>query len=183
MQKLAKQALNKIKYKYSLDYNSKDEDIIQDAILYLIQNRGDIEKNFKNEEKTIIKMIYYSLNKFIMYSLISMNQKKMKAVSLNKKFKLKDNQKEIQEIIPSNADTEKEALERIEEETIDINKAVECIEKLKYYIEEGYSRKEALKNTANSLNIGKEEMLELMQIYLRTNGKLNVRRRVSPSMK
>ena len=52
-----------------------------------------------------------------------------------------------------------------------------CIQELRYQIEEGRSREEALEITAKKLNLDKQQMIDAMKNYLIKNGKVKITNR------
>ena len=179
MQQLAKRASTFIKRKYNINYNKYDEDQIEDAILYVIENRGDIEKNFEGNEEITKKLLYNSLRKYIQIRVLSMINITAKILSFNQKYKRKDFKegRELQEVIPSTENIESKVLSTINDEKTDIEVmdiSEKCIQELRYQIEEGRSREEALEITAKKLNLDKQQMIDAMQNYLVTKGKVKI---------
>ena len=199
LKELAQGAINQAKIKYGVDFNRDEEDQMQNAILYVSQNRGDIEKNFQKGE-IIEKLLYLSIEKYIQYNLLNGMKLSSRIVSLHKRYIMKsgsESEKEFQEILRSDSNTEEEAIRETEEsqkksrnknvkgsigteESVDLIEkqriAEKCIEELKKQIEKGANREQALENTAKKLEIGKKEMIEAMQTYLITKGKVEVRK-------
>ena len=202
MEELAQKAINHVKRKYGVNFNCDEEDQMQNAILYVIENRGDIEKNFQKGE-IIEQLLDSSIKKYIQYDLLGEMKLSSRMLSLHKRYKMKsgsESEKEFQEILRSDSNTEEEAIRETEEELqkkSNGNKNIEggigtkegidliakeqriaekCIEELKKQIEEGANREQALENTAKKLKMEKEEMLKAMQTYLITKGKVEVRK-------
>ena len=180
MRKLAERSMVEIKGKYWIDYNKDEEDEIEDSILNVIENRGDIERNFEGKQEMLDMMLYTSIRRFIRFRVLEKKDVTAKTLSLNKKYGTKqEDGKELQEGTASKENTEEELIQPIEkkqkskkEELKDLSK--QCIEELKKQTEKGASREEALNNTSEKLGMEKQEMLEAMQTYLITKGSVKI---------
>ena len=179
-------ALKAVKYlnsKYKIDYNLDEEDQVQSAIVYVMENRGDIEKNFEGYEEIMNRTLYTGLRKFIEYKVLVNLKIRSNTESIQKKY-YNDNdkckEKSMEECIKSKLKSaEEEAIDLIErkEKKADLKEAQieeKCIEELKRQIERGESKEDALRKTSKKLQIGKQEMLNAMQAYLISKGKIKI---------
>ena len=185
--KKAKIALKSVKGLYNVSYNSEDEDMIQNAVLWLIETAGEAEKNFIDYPDIMEQRIFNTLRRHIMLEVLSTRRIKVGTISLNQRLTPKqkrDKAKEGDELgtrIASDYNLENDALERIEEkETDEILNGEElatiCIQEMKTQIEAGLSRQEVLTNIAVQFALSQEGLLEIMQNYLITNGKVKIDR-------
>lgn len=69
--------------KYEIDYDI--EEIVSKAIEYMYTNCGDIEKNFKQDEDMLNKMIYTRVRLYIRAECVKIVTRNNKTVSLNEK--------------------------------------------------------------------------------------------------
>lgn len=121
---------------------------------------------------------------------------KVKSISYHEKFKTKNsskskNEKELLEVLASDYSLEADVLERVDEEdeTTEIlnnegeiaeilnneeKLAARCIQEMKEQIEAGYGRQEVLNNIRKQFELTQEELLEIMQKYLITKGKVKL---------
>ena len=181
MKKVAKYAIRDIKRKFTIDHNSEDEDLIQEALLNIINNRGDIEKNFNKKEEIVNRKLYTGIRKYIWFRVLE--KEKIRYITLPLEKTLYRNKQGIatplKELISSSDNTENEALDKVKQIDTKENKDLyniteKCIEELKNQIQNGMSREGALENTAQKLNLGKQEMVDAMQNYLIANGKVKM---------
>ncbi len=183
MQK-ARIALKIVKNTYGIFNNIYDEDMMQDAILWLIENGGAIEKNFSNYPHIIDKNIFNILRKYM--TLRFLNTFKLKVKSLNERLtpkKKADKAKEGDELgsrIASPYNLEEEVIDRAtyentdEEEIDSLDFAERCIREMQLQIQNGLSKPEILSNMEVKFKLSKEELLQLMQNYLINKGKVKV---------
>ncbi len=190
--KKAKMALRSTKRRYAITYNSEDEDRMQDAILWLIENAGDIEKNFRDYPDILERMIFNKIRKHIVIDILYTYRVRVKTISLNKRLtpkKKADEAKEGEELgsrISSGYSLEEDVLERekVEEQQRRKNKQLQeetnlaaiAINEMKKQIEEGLEKQAILANIVKQFGLSKEELLKLMQDYLITNGAVTIRR-------
>ena len=100
--KKAKIALRSVKHRYRISERIEDEDMIQNAILYLMENAGNIEKNFIDNPEVLEKNIFNKLRRYITLRFLSMFGVKIRTTSLNRRFtpkKKSDKAKEGEELI------------------------------------------------------------------------------------
>lgn len=185
----AKFALRSVKHRFGITDTIDDDDMIQDAVLWLIESAGEAEKNFKEEPNIMEQRIFNTLRKSILYKIIKKSSIIAKTRSLNERLTPKqkrDKTKEGDELgnrIASDYNTEEEALERIDDrngtdgivETENEEElATRCIQDMKTQIEAGLSRQQVLSNTAKKFGLSQAELLEIMQSYLITKGKVKI---------
>ena len=185
----AKFALRSVKHRFGITDTIDDEDMIQDAVLWLIESAGEAEKNFIDDSNIMEQRIFNTLRKSILYKIIKKSSISAKTRSLNERLTPKqkrDKTKEGDELgnrIASDYNTEEEALERIgdkngKDEFIETENeeelATRCIQDMKTQIEAGLSRQEILTNIAKKFGLSQGELLEIMQSYLITKGKVKI---------
>jgi len=152
------------------------EDYKHDIIIYMIENMGDLEKNFGSSNEAFNIMMRKIKRKYegvILQSLKISN--KYEGMYKKGRRSKHDNEFEV-EYSDESINIEEVVEEKIEREEInqDENQMEECINILKRCIERGMKREEALESTAKSMNINKEEMLKYMQEYLFKRGKIRL---------
>lgn len=192
--KKAKTALRSAKNRYVITYNSEDDDMIQNAILWLMENAGDIEKNFRDYPDMLERSIFNKIRKHIVINILSTYKVKAKTTSLNKRLtpkKKADKAKEGNELgsmISSGYNLEEDVLEREkaeEQQRIkkeknpsgeETNLAAIAINEMKRQIEEGIEKQIILDNIVRQFGLSKEELLKLMQNYLISNGAVTIER-------
>lgn len=182
--KLAKTALYSVKKRYNISRNSEDEDLIQEAIIWLVQNGGEIEKNFADCPQVMERKLFNTIRKGITIKILVSLETTIKTVSLNKRTKIgRGAEKELQSRIAIPYDLEAVAIERIDDENEDdmtkyleskIEIAIKCVQEMKNQIEIGLDRYTVLNNVRTMFWLSKAELLEIMQIYLLENGSVNV---------
>ena len=162
---------------------TKTEDFAGQAIIYILERCGDIEKNYEdNLEETqeiIKKRIYMNIKLKCMSELRKVKRAKssytivrrkeeekeisifeLKGKNNNEYYEQNDVQNQVEEIITSE---EKKQIEQPEEL---------CVETLKGYINNGASREEAIKRTSQKLHMDPEKMLNSLKTYLIKNNKV-----------
>lgn len=190
----AKIALKSAKNRYAINYNSEDDDMMQNAMLWLMENAGDIEKNFCDYPEMLERSIFNKIRKQIVINILSTYKIKAKTTSLNKRLtpkKKADKAKEGDELgdrISSGYNLEEDLIERerakeqqrrkkkkssSREET---DLAAMAINEMKRQIEEGIEKQVILANIVRQFGMSKEELLKLMQNYLITNGTVTIER-------
>lgn len=186
LMKWAKIELKCVKSRYHITYNSEDEDMMQNAVLYLIENAGEIEKNFLDYPDILRAKIFSSIKKDITLSVLKKFKLKAKTISYNQKLTKSNNQKNEQNLISKIANSynlESEIINaEIKEQTKksqninnkETNLVESCIQEMKNQIEKGLSRQEILNNIEEQFSLSKEKLLEMMQQYLLTNGKIKI---------
>lgn len=166
IKRLAQTALNCVKRSYSISYNSEDEDFIQDSIIWLFHNAGEIEKNFMDYPNIMERKIFNTIRKGITIKVLITYETSLKTISLQKKLKLRSgNERELQSIIPSEYGFENNVLGDVDLER-DAEIAQKCIQVMEEQIEEGQSKKAILCNVQNMFGVSKEELLDIMQNFL-----------------
>lgn len=191
--KKAKIALRSAQNRYSITCNSEYEDMMQNAILWLMENAGNIERNFGDYPEMLERSIFNKLRKQIVINILGTFRLKAKTISLNKRLtpkKKADKAKEGDELgsrISSGYNLEEDVLEREKEEeeqirkkkekkTEETNLAAMAISEMKRQIEEGLEKQIILANIVKKFGLKKEELLKLMQNYLITNGAVTIER-------
>ena len=181
-ERYSKQMLNsarKISIKLCKRYGYKDrvQDIASDALVYVLEKCGDIEKNYGDNEELSIKFIGGRIYNYIRFSCLSLSLKSKREGStlLHRKFtNHKGGEEEINEFDAGIKDKEQESIEdEVERKVLEeIKKKQEenpeeaCMELLSQYVEVGYKREEALSKTSEKLGLSSEEMLELLRSYM-----------------
>lgn len=182
--KLAKTALYSVKWRYGISQNSEDEDLIQDSIIWIVQNAGEIEKNFIDYPSIMERKIFNTIRKGITIKVLVSYETRIKTVSFNKKLKLgKGVEKELESRIASPYDLESDVIENMDDNNMediieDIESeeelAAKCIQEMKSQIEVGLSKQIILSNIEEMFGLSKEELLELMQSYLVEKGTVKI---------
>ena len=187
--KKARIALRSAKRRYGINDNIEDEDMIQNAILYLIENAGDIEKNFIDNPEALDRSMFNKLRKYMIFRYLNTFKIKVRTTSLNRRLtpqKKADKAKEGAELgdrIASDYNLEEDVISRDEQSKKrkqisrkEDNLAVRCIDEMKRQIEEGIGKQEILENMVKKFRLSQEELLKLMQNYLITNGAVTLER-------
>lgn len=179
----ANKALASVKRRFQIG-NSDDEDLIQEAVFWFAQNRGDVEKNFIDYPDIIRRRTFNSLRRSIMFQIFNSKRISVSTISYNQRFRIgkNGNEKEIQDTIASDYDLEDDVMTRMHEdndleEIEDISEdelALRTIEEMKKQIKQGLNRSKVIENTAEKFGLSGEELLEIMQEYLLTNGKVKI---------
>lgn len=170
IREIARKISNYIYYHFkSKNKKLEKEDLEQEACVLIIETCGDLEKNFDNDE--LERMIYLRI-RIYMLKHIAVDAR---VVSIHGYYKNaqdrnpKGNGRNLDLVIKDeSADTEKEALENLEEEIEDIS----IIGYLSKLVEEGYDRNTVLERTAYVFGIDKETMLEVLKEELLKRGKV-----------
>jgi len=181
---LARGALGSVKSRYDIKYNSEDEDFIQNAIIWLSENAGEIEQNFGDYQSIMEKKIFNTIRKNITIETFMRYEITLKTISLQQKLKRVGNQEnELQNRIAIQYDLEAEVIDGIynendEDTVLDIEAEADmdtkCIQEMKVQIENGVDKNTILKNVQKKFGLSKEELLEMMQNYLTTKGKIRI---------
>ena len=186
---MAKIALKTVKRRFGINENMEDEDMIQDAIIWLMENAGEAEKNFLEYPNIIEQRIFNTLRKSILIKFMHIINVRIRTISSNQRLvprKHKDSTKEGDELgtrFAGTYNTEEEAIKRmenknakyeIENETKEEELAIRCIQYMKIQIENGLSRQEILDGAIKEFDLSQKELLELMQNYLVTKGKVSI---------
>ena len=171
--KLAEIALIIAKRTYNLSYNSNDDDIIQDCIIWLLQNAGEIEKNFIDYPHIMERKLFNTIKKGIIIRIFMTFEEKIKTVSFQQKFKLrKGNKNDLESRIPSEYNLEKDVLDNVDfERTADIAK--KCVKAMREQLEAGQSKQSILSSVQEMFRLSKEELLDIMKNYLNSKSKLH----------
>ena len=177
---LARRALNNIKSKFGKEFQNEYEDWKQEAIIWFIENYGEIEKNFEDWQEERERRIYNTLRKYILYKALHQCRKSIKVVSLHQRFRLKNNEKELESVIPSDYNLEEDIVQREhgdegEQEINGKELAEKCIEEMKRQIEAGLlGRNEILEHIERKFKVSKGKLLKIMQDYLMKNGRVKI---------
>lgn len=133
------------------------EDFKSDAIMYIFQNCGDIEKNFSDykDNQTLINMIIARLKIFLRGKIIEQ-------LKINNKFRsynhLYEKVKSKGCISSNDYNTEEKALESVMDETTESKVMCELIRRF----ENGMDKTELLESIQIDFNISKKVLLELL---------------------
>lgn len=132
------------------------EDFESEAILYIFENCGDIEKNFLDckDDQTLINMIIGRLNIFLCEKIIQqlkISNKFRRASHFYEKVKSKG-------VISKDYNTEEKALESVIDETTESKIMCELIRKF----ENGMDKSELLQSIQEDFCISKEALLGLL---------------------
>ena len=170
---------NEISIKLCSRYGCKDrvQDIASDALVYVLEKCGDIEKNYSDNKELIIGIMRGRIYHYIRFSCLSLSLKAKREAStlLHKKFtNNKGSEEEINVFDRGIEDKEQESVQdEIERKVLEeIKKKQEenpeeaCMELLSQYVELGFAREEALSKTSEKLGLSSEEMLELLRSYM-----------------
>jgi len=148
------------------------EDLLQETVLYILTQCGDLEKNFDGAE---LRRMIYLRTRIYMLKSVSLKSK-VKVVSTTSYYQkarsrtLKGGQKDLDlELVDTNADTASQAIENIASNETTQYSVIGYLSKL---LEEGYDRDSALNKTASTLGVDKERMLEEIKKELLKRGKV-----------
>ena len=173
IRKLAKKALCTVKRIYGINYNCEDEDLIQDCIIWLFQNAGEIEKNFIDYADIMERKIFNTIRKGITIKILMTYETTLKTISLQQKLRLiSGNENELQFRIPSEYNLEDDVLGIVDFKK-DAEIAEMCIQAMNEQIEAGQSKRVILSNIQDAFGLSKEELLDIMQYYLDEKRKIN----------
>lgn len=133
------------------------EDFESEAIMYMLENFGDIEKNFQDykDKQILINMIIGRLKIFLGEKIIGQLKISKKTRHTGHFYTKRDNEEYI---IPDNTDTEEKALESIIDDTIEAKIMCELIIRF----ENGMNKTELLKSVQEDFGISKEELLGIL---------------------
>ena len=134
------------------------EDFESEAIMYMFQNCGDIEKNFSDckNNQTLINMIVGRLKIFLREKIIEQLKISSKTQSTNHFYTRRDNKEYI---IPDNkSNTEEIALESVMDATTESKVMCELIRRF----ENGLDKTELLESIQTDFGISKEALLRLL---------------------
>lgn len=146
------------------------EDYAQDTMLYIIENCGDLEKNFINDFDLCKGLIYTRAKAFIKGTIIM--RKKSKTISINSYYKdRKDNSLNIKD---KEVDVENKAIEKIEETEETEDKEI-LINQVLRHIELGESPIEAIEYVANKNRLNVQYLIEQFRNYYKNAQKVSVK--------
>ena len=166
IRRLAQLALSTVKRIYNISYNSDDDDLIQDCLIWLFQNAGEIEKNFSDYSDIMERKIFNTIRKGITIKILMIYGTSVKTISLQQKLKLKSgDEKELESRIPSEYNLENDVLGNVDFER-DAEIAQKCIQAMKVQIEAGQSKQVILRNVQWMFGLSKEELLDVLENYL-----------------
>lgn len=137
----------------------------------MLEQCGDIEKNFEGSDEIIKKIISARIHTHIKYECLT-EIGRPKKIGFYRKFTYKGDQKEanlLDVIEDKTQNIQDEVEERILNEIkkkLKVNPEEACIELLKINVEAGLTREEALAKTGEMLGMNPEEMLRSMQKYM-----------------
>lgn len=169
--KIATQIVNRLWNKYIK--KGDKEDYIQEVILYMIENMGEVELNFGHNLDLFEHVIYVRTNKYCKGIMVQ----EFKATSRLQSFtriSKRGNGEEFEMQIPDNSVNIEQQIIQRQVPSEFIEESYKCIRLLSQHIEEGCDREEAIAMTADEMNIDASTMLEYMQQYLITKGKVKI---------
>ena len=177
IREIATTASKKLSKQYSKYINSEiAKDLEHDIIMYIMRDMklGVIEKNFGDNKEIFGKFVYGKVKKYCKGAIVKEIRDSGFGYTRIGRTGKDDSEFEIQ-IADNNEDVEETVI--LNEKNVAIeNDTDRCIELLKKYIEEGMDRSMAIKKTASEMKIDPSEMLQHMQQYLVTHGKIKMRR-------
>lgn len=163
--------------------NAKDqEDYAHDIIIYIIENMGSYERNLGDNIDQFGRICYLTAKRFCERCIVNTLKLSKRYVGLNRTFRTAKGKKVEVQYEDKRVNVENEAIEKaISENEFPTkkerrNKADECINLLMRHINEGLSREETLRLTAQEMRIEPAEMIKYMQEHLITKGKVRVRK-------
>ena len=139
------------------------EDFESEAIIYMFQNCGDIEKNFSDckDNQTLINMIIARLKIFLRKKIIDQLRISTKTVSTSY-FYTRRNNKEY--IIPdNNSNTEETVLESIIDDTTESKIMCELIRRF----ENGMDKTELLKSVQIEFGVSQKQLIRILSKRLK----------------
>lgn len=175
IQRIVSQIVNKLCLKYHR--NGERQDYIQEATLYVIENLGEVEKNFGHDLKKFEEVLTARIRKYCKGMIIQNFKVTTKQTSLHRglsRTSQKNNATYTVEIPVLNINIEETVIQAQVPSDLE-DESDRCIKLLSHYIEEGYDKTEAIAMTAEDMNIEPDKMLEYMQHYLITNGKVKTK--------
>ena len=134
------------------------EDFESEAVMYMIQNCGDIEKNFSDckDNQTLINMIIGRLKIFLREKIIDQLKISAKTKSTSHFYTRRDNKEYI--IPDNNTSTEETALESVVDDATESKVMCELIRRF----ENGMDKTELLESIQVDFGISKEALLGLL---------------------
>jgi len=169
--KLARSALYSVKGNFGISSNSEDDDLIQDAIIWLYQNGGEIEKNFIDYPDIMQRKIFNTIRKGISINVLITKETKVKTTLFYEKIKHK---MKLETRYPH--DFEDNIIEMVDIEA-KVEIAKKCIQYMKEQIDTGESKQIILRNAQEMFGLSKDQLLEIMQNYLNTKGRISSKSR------
>lgn len=141
------------------------EDYAQDTMVYIIENCGDLEKNFE-DDFDLCKGLIYTRAKAFIKGIIIMG-KKARTVSLDRYYKDRKDNTLIIKSQDKNAEIEvTEKIEREEDRRILINKVLT-------YIENGANPIEAIKKIADVNDLDFQDLIKQFREYYKNTNKIH----------
>ena len=160
--------------KYHLNQNR--DDYKQNLIIYVIENMGDLEKNLGDTDE-FFDIVGRKTRKFCEGDTLEKFRISKRFEGL---YKVSKNRKNINDEIfevqyaDKSIDIEQTVEDKLtrEDSNSNENDMERCIDLLKNCIESGMSKRKAIEETSNLMNIDSQQMLKLMQAYLIQKGKV-----------
>lgn len=157
-----------------LKYRCKhmEQDIAGDAIVYVLQKCGDIDKNFYDKEEAAEELIKARMYMFIKYRCLT-NLGKPKQYYFYGKYSYKGDKNERNVFDRGIEDKTENVQNEVEEKILEEikrkkekNPEEACIELLKMHIESGLDKEEAITRTGQVLGVNPEVMVETIKTYM-----------------
>ena len=139
------------------------EDYAQDTMVYIIENCGDLEKNFEDDFDLCKGLIYTRAKAFIRGRILI--GKKAKTISVDSYYKDRKDKSLI--IKDQDVNVEKEAINNLEKE----EDRAYLIKKVLNYIESGLTPLEAIKKITEKYGLEFEDLIEEFREYYKKNDK------------
>ncbi len=149
----AQKSARAVTYRYEIP--SMQEDIASECLMYIMQNKGDIVQNSENEEEAIIHLRKY-MYKWMKYRCIDYFRERQHIFSLEEPFQKEEN------FTRYHVTRLQDDIEIKEEEA----EPCDIIREMQKAYEKGKSKKEILQDMMQEYSIGKEALLEILQIEL-----------------
>lgn len=147
------------------------EEFASQSTVYVLEQCGDIERNFGEDEEIARKSVFLRMSTFIKYRCLE--NTKPKEIGFDRKFIYKGSEEEINVFDKGIEDKSQNIQDEVEERILNeikkklkLNPEEACIELLKINVEAGLTREEALAKTGKMLEMSPEEMLKSMQKYM-----------------
>ena len=150
-------------------YGCKNKNIASDALVYILEKRGDIEKNYSDNENLCRELIGKIMYTHIKFSCLRNLRKKNE--NTHRRFTSHKGSQE--EINVFNSGIKDDTENGIQDEVVGEIKGKQenspeeaSIELLSYYIEQGYTREEVLSKTSEELGMSRKKMLKALKKYM-----------------
>lgn len=155
----AQKSARDVTYRYEI--GSIQEDIASECLIYIMTNKGEIIKNSQNEEEAIVSLRKY-MYIWMKYRCLDHFRERKHIFSLEDPFEKEENFTRYH-VVKAQEDIE------VEEEDVE---PCDIIREMQKAYEQGKNKKDILQDIMQEYTIGKEELLDILQIELQNRRKI-----------